>query len=98
MFKRLTNLFRPAPSVGCTKPDCEKMIASLNAIIDDEVTEEEKAYFKKHMDDCQPCFDKYQVEKALLTSIRSKLNKKPCPEKIKSQIKAQIQKQQISTQ
>lgn len=98
MFKRLTNLFRPSATKDCGNPDCVKMMESLHLIIDGEVTPEEKEYFRKHLDDCQPCFDHYNVEKSLLESIRTKINKKSCPEQVILNIKDQIKKEQISTQ
>lgn len=75
---------------SCPNNDCQKVAGMMHAVIDDEVTEAEMAFFKEHLDDCQHCLDKYDVEKGLLSRVREKLTRKCCPEKTMAQIKAKI--------
>ncbi len=41
-------------------------------------------------DECLPCLDQYNLEKSILEMIKSKLEKKSCPEELLQEIKLQI--------
>lgn len=74
-------------------PEKEKCIEILSLVIDGEANSEQKVYVKNHIEDCMPCNEEYEVEKAirvllqekcthmapndLLESIKTKINQPP---------------------
>lgn len=70
--------------------DCSKVLSVLQLIIDDEATEDDQKFFKKHVNECEPCLEHYQVEKSLLEEIKAKIEKKECPEEIVKSIKEKL--------
>lgn len=99
MLKRLTNLFKSKDTTECASYDCKKLMDDLHLYIDgEELSEQKRREFKKHIDQCAPCFEKYDVEKSLLEAIRTKMDKKCCPDKVVNTIKEKISSGQISTQ
>lgn len=69
------------------RAECMKII---QAILDDEATEEEKDHFRENMDKCIPCIESYRLEKCIKDSLSIKLEKKPCPQSILNTIITKI--------
>ena len=77
---------------GCESScNCKEFFENMHAVIDEELTEEEKEKYRQHLDECSPCLDKYNDEKEFVKVLRQKLDKKPCPEHLKSSILEKIQ-------
>lgn len=70
--------------------DCSKFVDLMQLILDDEATNEQICFFKEHMDDCRGCLDYYEDEKNLIDQVRAKLERKCCPESLKSTILGKI--------
>jgi mycothiol system anti-sigma-R factor len=51
------------------KSTCFEM---LQVILDGEASEEQKQYFKQHMDICLPCFKGYELDMAIKQLVKSK--------------------------
>lgn len=51
------------------KATCLEM---LQVILDGEATEDQKQYFKQHMDICLPCFKGYELDMAIKQLVKSK--------------------------
>jgi anti-sigma factor (TIGR02949 family) len=67
----------------------------LEVILDEESTpEEEKRYFA-HIQKCWPCFQNYNLEKAIRELVKTKLEKKKVPEGLIEKIKTEIEKSSI---
>lgn len=77
------------PFIGAAgkKPTCMEM---LQSILDSEVTSEQKAYFKKHMDGCMPCYKTYELDMAIKQLLQSKCCGEETPDELIEQIKIQI--------
>ncbi|WP_379848337.1 zf-HC2 domain-containing protein [Larkinella bovis] len=78
-----------------TKESCEhqaKCLKRIQAILDGGATDEEKEYFKQHIEICQPCIDMYNLEKCIKEALQGKVEKKCCPDKIAAAIQAEINK------
>jgi mycothiol system anti-sigma-R factor len=69
------------------KPTCMEM---LQTILDGEASDEQKAYFKQHMDGCMPCYKEYNVDMAIKELLKAKCCGGNCPEGLADQIKAKI--------
>jgi anti-sigma factor (TIGR02949 family) len=67
--------------------DCMKMI---QALLDGEANEAEKEHFRQNMDKCMPCIQTYHLEKCIKDALHSKVERRPCPEKLVAVIKAQL--------
>ena len=63
-------------SASC--PNCQKFVDILYLILDDEATEEQKEFFRFHIDKCAKCLEHYQFEKSLWDKIKVKLGEKKC--------------------
>ncbi len=72
---------------GSTKPTCMEM---LQTILDGEATEEQKTFFKMHMDGCMPCFKTYDLDMAIKQLIQSKCCGGEAPPDLVEKIKAQV--------
>jgi mycothiol system anti-sigma-R factor len=67
---------------------CKEM---LQLIIDGEATEEQRLYFKEHMDECLPCFKGYELDAALKEVLKSKCCGGHAPHDLVDQIKSKIE-------
>jgi len=72
--------------------DCEKAVEMLHVVLDKEVSKEELQEFELHLSNCTKCTDKYEAEKNLLNTIKSKIDSKCCPEDLLSSVKEKIKK------
>lgn len=76
-------------SISC--PNCQKFVDILYLILDNEATEEQKDFFRFHIDKCAKCLEHYQIEKALWDKIKIKLDdKKCCPDCLVDTIREKI--------
>ncbi|GJM27537.1 MAG: hypothetical protein DHS20C17_01720 [Cyclobacteriaceae bacterium] len=57
---------------------------------DGEASPEEEAQFQKHIDDCLPCYETYNLEQSIKEMIRTKLEKKKVPDDLINSIKQKI--------
>lgn len=67
----------------------------LQVILDGEASEEQKTYFKQHMDMCLPCFKGYELDMAIKQLVKSKCCGGDAPSDLVEQIRITIQ-QKIS--
>ncbi len=69
------------------KPTCMEM---LQTILDGQATEEQKQYFKAHMDHCMPCYKSYDLDMSLKQLVQSKCCGGAAPNDLIEKIKHQI--------
>jgi mycothiol system anti-sigma-R factor len=69
------------------KPTCMQM---LQLILDDEASEEQRLYFKNHMDSCMPCFKSYSLDSAIKQLLKSRCCNDSVPPGLIEEIKFQI--------
>lgn len=68
--------------------ECMKMI---QAILDGEATEAEKAHFRDNMDICMPCISEFHLIKCIKESLCDKIERKNCPENLVNAIKSRLE-------
>ena len=66
--------------------DCGQFVELMQLILDDEASDEQLKFFHDHMDDCRGCLSHYEGEKNMIDQIRLKLERKCCPDSLKSAI------------
>ncbi len=72
------------------KPDHQECLRILSLVLDDEATPEEKAIFKKHLENCMPYFEIYSVDKTIRELIRKNCSDKKLSEKMKNEIRMRV--------
>ncbi len=86
-----TNESQEPTSMSC--PKCDEFVDILYLILDCEATEEQKIFFKEHIEKCEKCLKHYQIEKELWSKIKGKLeDKKCCPGCLVDTIREKIKK------
>jgi mycothiol system anti-sigma-R factor len=73
--------------VNGKKSTCLEM---LQVILDGEASEEQKQYFKQHMDMCLPCFKGYELDMAIKQLVKSKCCGGDAPKELIEEIKITI--------
>ena len=75
---------------GCSEEqDCLK---KLEVILDNEASPEEEAAYFSHINKCWPCFENYNLEKAIRELIKSKIEKRTVPLDLEQRIRSEIEK------
>ena len=69
------------------KSSCLEM---LQVILDGEASDDQKQYFKQHMDKCMPCFKGYELDMTIKALVKSKCCGGEAPEELIEQIKITI--------
>lgn len=77
----------PFVSASGKKATCMEM---LQFILDGEATNEQRDYFKSHMDHCMPCFKSYELDMAIKELLKTKCCGGEAPTDLVIQIKSQI--------
>lgn len=75
--------------------DCRKFLDVVQLILDDEASEEQIKFFRKHVDACKHCLETYNMEKSVAEAIKSKLQSRCCPDKLVQSIKQKIREASI---
>ena len=77
----------PFTPLNGTKPTCMEM---LQFILDGQATQEQRDYFKSHMDHCPPCFKSYELDMAIKELLRSKCCAGDAPGELVQKIRSQL--------
>ena len=85
-----TNLFGWIKNHLFGQISCQECLNLLELITDGEASPEEVKQFRKHIDDCLPCFETYNLEESIKEMLRTKLEKKQVPEDLIQSIKQKI--------
>jgi mycothiol system anti-sigma-R factor len=72
------------------KLSCMQM---LQVILDEQATDQQKEYFKVHMDRCMPCFKTYNVDATIKELLKSKCCGGEAPHDLVEDIKQKISQQ-----
>lgn len=85
-----TNLFNWIKQNLFGQVSCQRCLELLELITDGEATPEEERQFRKHIDDCLPCYETFNLEQSIKEMLRTKLEKKQVPEDLINAIKQKI--------
>jgi anti-sigma factor (TIGR02949 family) len=58
---------------------CKDFITKLDLVLDGESTKEDIEYLQKHINQCAPCYDHYNLEKSIKEVIKHKIAQRPVP-------------------
>lgn len=72
------------------QPDHNECLKILNLVLDEEAGPHEHEYFKKHIENCMPYYEIYNVDKAIKELIRQKCYDKEVPGDLVEQIKSKV--------
>ena len=53
-------------------PDCNETLREIYEYLDGELTNDEKAKLRHHLEECQPCFEAFDFEAELREVIRKR--------------------------
>jgi anti-sigma factor (TIGR02949 family) len=85
-----TNLFSWIKQSLFGQLSCQRCLELLELITDGEASPEEQRQFRKHIDDCLPCYETYNLEQSIKKLLRTKLEKKQVPDDLIYSIKQKI--------
>jgi mycothiol system anti-sigma-R factor len=95
MNKYFTNLMNRIFKKERPKAHCTECLQSLQMMVDGETTKEQENYFRKHLDECKPCYTFYNLEKSVKEVLQKKIEQRPTPpaliESVKARIKSEAQ-------
>ena len=80
-------IYNPFTGTTGKKTTCLEM---LQTILDGDATEEQENYFRKHMDECSPCFKTYELDIQIRQLIKSKCCGNHVPPDLVEKIKSQV--------
>ena len=73
-----------------TRTSCKGCIELLELITDDEASPKEIKHFQKHINECLPCYEAYNLEKSIKEMLQTKLKRKQVPDDLIQSIKLKI--------
>lgn len=75
---------------GPTPGDCSEVLLRVFEYIDEELTEEDCARIRAHLDECGPCLSHYHRDVLLKALIRRSCACEPAPATLRLQIMTRI--------
>ncbi|MBC7921756.1 MAG: hypothetical protein H7Z75_11795 [Ferruginibacter sp.] len=73
-----------------TCPNHAECMKVIQLILDGEASNEQLKHFNQNLDQCLPCMQKYNLERAIRETLRCKLEKKCVPHDLIANIKTKI--------
>lgn len=71
------------------KERCKEILERANVLLDGEIsmiTETERLEIETHLEECQPCFERYGLEEQFVGLIHRLRGGSPCPDDLKAKI------------
>ncbi len=85
-----TKLFNWLKQSFRSRTSCKGCIELLELITDDEASPNEIKHFQKHINECLPCYEAYNLEKSIKEMLQTKLKRKQVPDDLIQSIKLKI--------
>ncbi|HEX6233148.1 MAG TPA: mycothiol system anti-sigma-R factor [Jiangellaceae bacterium] len=81
--------------MSCGEPhdvDCSEIIERVYLYLDHEMGDEASAYatIEEHLDECGPCFEKVDLERAIRTMVARSCGCEHAPDELKQRVLARI--------
>ena len=64
----------------------------IDDIVSEEATDDELSKFHNHLEKCMPCYERYDLDKAVRDLIRSRCKETQVPEGLVESIQMQVSK------
>ncbi|MTI22004.1 anti-sigma factor [Fulvivirga sp. RKSG066] len=71
-------------------PDHGECLKILSLVLDEEATDEEREYFKKHVENCMPYYEIYNVDLKIKELIKKNCAHKEVPQDLVDSIREKI--------
>lgn len=69
------------------KPRCREVLERAYLFLDGEIlSDEEKTQIQVHLEECAPCYDRYDLEREFVFVTARLRGKTECPQKLKARI------------
>jgi mycothiol system anti-sigma-R factor len=81
--------------MSCGEPhdvDCSEILERVYVFLDHEMGDEASAYaaIEEHLDECGPCLDKFDLERAIRAMVARSCGCEHAPEELKQRVLARI--------
>jgi len=70
--------------------ECKECMHALHLLIDGEASNHQKQFLEKHLEECMPCFERYNLDKSVKEILKTKIEKKPVPSALIANIKDKL--------
>ncbi|QSE97815.1 zf-HC2 domain-containing protein [Fulvivirga lutea] len=80
----------PTEKSSTNQPDHSECMKLLQLVLDDEATPTEREVFEKHVCNCMPYFEIYQVDKAIKSLVKKTCCGKDMPTDLANEIRAKL--------
>ncbi len=78
---------------GKSKPrmsDCKETLKHVMLALDGELTDEEEKAFFTHINCCNQCLEKFEIERSFKQFLTQKISRHPIPTQLVDQIRSRI--------
>lgn len=79
--------------MSCGNPhdtDCREVLDKVYAYLDGELTETDIVEIRVHLDECSPCLQEYDLDKAIKALVHKHCGCDPVPGDLRSKVLARI--------
>ncbi|SDL91092.1 mycothiol system anti-sigma-R factor [Nonomuraea maritima] len=79
--------------MSCGQPhdtDCSEVLEKVYAYLDGELTADDVAEIRVHLDECSPCLQEYDLDKAIKALVAKHCGCDPVPSDLRSKVLARI--------
>ncbi|MCS6822826.1 MAG: zf-HC2 domain-containing protein [Cytophagaceae bacterium] len=90
MIKTITHLIHRLIGKKEHSYCCKNCINDLYLVLDGEAEQKQEEELLKHIEKCEPCFTRYQIEKSVKEVIKYKIQHKQVPPQLIHSIKEKI--------
>ncbi|MCE7081851.1 mycothiol system anti-sigma-R factor [Streptomyces sp. ST2-7A] len=80
--------------MSCGQPhetDCAEILDHLYEYLDSEMSDEERAKFGRHLDECSPCLEKYGLEQSVKKLVKRCCGHDDVPGDLRSKVMRRIE-------
>jgi mycothiol system anti-sigma-R factor len=77
--------------------DCSQVLMRVYEYLDGEMTSEDGARIRAHLEDCGPCMTEFERDQALKALVRRSCGCEPAPAQLRLQIMATITRVSVTT-
>lgn len=81
---------------SCNEPDCSKVLDQVYEYLDGEMNESDLVQIRRHLEDCSPCLQQYDLDVALKALVR-RCCQETAPADLRERIMVKITEVRIET-
>ena len=69
---------------------CKDCVKNLYSVLDGEASKDQEDYFRSHINECSPCFNRFEIDKSVKEVLKLKVEHKEVPSNLISSIKNKL--------